>query len=184
MERVRIVLVEPQEPMNLGAVARAMRNFGLSRLYVVNPPPRVGPPWAKEAYWLAVHAEEVLEKAQVAGSLLEALRGAQLVVATTGRPREVYPAPVAPAWEVADRVAAFPGEVALVFGRETFGLTNEELELAHLIGYIPTAPEQPSLNLAQAVVVFAYELFKRQGKGVGLREGGEPAPVEALEALF
>ena len=184
VERVRIVLVEPQEPMNLGAVARAMRNFGLSRLYVVNPPPRVGPPWAKEAYWLAVHAEEVLEKAQVAGSLLEALRGAQLVVATTGRPREVYPAPVAPAWEVADRVAAFPGEVALVFGRETFGLTNEELELAHLIGYIPTAPEQPSLNLAQAVVVFAYELFKRQGKGVGLREGGEPAPVEALEAFF
>ena len=105
MERVRIVLVEPQEPMNLGAVARAMRNFGLSRLYVVNPPPRVGPPWAKEAYWLAVHAEEVLEKAQVAGSLLEALRGAQLVVATTGRPREVYPAPVAPA----SRTRAIPG---------------------------------------------------------------------------
>ncbi|GGM91507.1 tRNA (cytidine/uridine-2'-O-)-methyltransferase TrmJ [Thermus composti] len=183
LSRVRIVLVEPQEPMNLGAVARAMRNFGLSRLYVVNPPPRVGPPWAKEAYWLAVHAEEVLERAVAVSSLEEALKGVAFVVATTGRPREVYPAPVVPAWEVPGHVLRVKGEVALVFGRETFGLTNEELEPAHLIGTIPAAPEQPSLNLAQAVVVFAYELYK-EALRQEWRAGEDLAEVEALEGFF
>jgi tRNA/rRNA methyltransferase len=183
LSRVRVVLVEPQEPMNVGAVARAMRNFGLARLYLVNPAPRVGPPWASEAYWLAVHAEEILDRAVAVDSLMEALADVQLVVATTGRPRELYPAPVVPAWEVPARVLSVEGEVALVFGRETFGLTNEELALAHVIGTIPTAPEQPSLNLAQAVVVFAYELFKAVvGEGRFPRE--ELAQVAALEAFF
>jgi tRNA/rRNA methyltransferase len=183
LSRVRVVLVEPQEPMNVGAVARAMRNFGLARLYLVNPAPRVGPPWAREAYWLAVHAEEILDRAVSVDSLMEALADVQLVVATTGRPRELYPAPVVPAWEVPARVLSVEGEVALVFGRETFGLTNEELALAHVIGTIPTAPEQPSLNLAQAVVVFAYELFKAVvGEGRFPRE--ELAQVAALEAFF
>ncbi len=179
MAEVRIVLVEPQEPMNLGAVARAMRNFGLQELYVVNPGPRVGPPWAQEAYWLAVHAQEVLEGAEAVGSLEEALEGVHLVVATTGRPRELYPAPVRTPKEVAQILRRTRGKAALVFGRETFGLTNEELDLAHLIGSIPTAPEQPSLNLAQAVVVFAYELFVAQGS-----EEEEVAELRALEALF
>jgi tRNA/rRNA methyltransferase len=183
LSRVRVVLVEPQEPMNVGAVARAMRNFGLARLYLVNPAPRVGPPWAREAYWLAVHAEEILDRAVAVDSLMEALADVELVVATTGRPRELYPAPVVPAWEVPARVLSVEGEVALVFGRETFGLTNEELALAHVIGTIPTAPEQPSLNLAQAVVVFAYELFKVVvGEGRFPRE--ELAQVAALEAFF
>lgn len=183
LSRVRVVLVEPQEPMNVGAVARAMRNFGLARLYLVNPAPRVGPPWAREAYWLAVHAEEILDRAVAVDSLMEALADVRLVVATTGRPRELYPAPVVPAWEVPARVLSVEGEVALVFGRETFGLTNEELALAHVIGTIPTAPEQPSLNLAQAVVVFAYELFKAAvGEGRFPRE--ELAQVAALEAFF
>ncbi|ALJ91152.1 RNA methyltransferase [Thermus aquaticus] len=182
LSRVRVVLVEPQEPMNVGAVARAMRNFGLARLYLVNPAPRVGPPWAREAYWLAVHAEEILDRAVAVDSLMEALADVELVVATTGRPRKLYPAPVVPAWEVPARVLSVEGEVALVFGRETFGLTNEELALAHVIGTIPTAPEQPSLNLAQAVVVFAYELFKAVGEGRFPRE--ELAQVAALEAFF
>jgi tRNA/rRNA methyltransferase len=183
LSRVRVVLVEPQEPMNVGAVARAMRNFGLARLYLVNPAPRVGPPWAREAYWLAVHAEEILDRAVAVDSLMEALADVQLVVATTGRPRELYPAPVVPAWEVPARVLSVEGEVALVFGRETFGLTNEELALAHVIGTIPTAPEQPSLNLAQAVVVFAYELFKAV-VGEGRFPQEELAQVAALEAFF
>ncbi|WP_234553285.1 RNA methyltransferase [Thermus caliditerrae] len=183
LSRVRVVLVEPQEPMNVGAVARAMRNFGFSRLYLVNPAPRVGPPWAREAYWLAVHAEEVLDRAVAVSTLEDALAGVHLVVATTGRPRELYPAPVVPVWEVPRHVLPVRGEVALVFGRETFGLTNEELDLAHLVGTIPTAPEQPSLNLAQAVVVFAYELFKAASGGeVG--KGEALAEVGALEGFF
>ncbi len=179
---VRVILVEPQEPMNVGAVARAMRNFGLERLYLVNPHPRVGPPLAPEAYWLAVHAEEILDRAQILPSLREALEGVHLVVATTGRPREVYPAPLLSPWAVAQEVLKTPGEKALVFGRETFGLTNEELEYAHIIGVIPTAPEQPSLNLAQAVLVFAYELFK--ARSAPPKEEEALARVEALEAFF
>ncbi len=184
LERVRIVLVEPQEPMNVGAVARAMRNFGLSRLYLVNPGPRVGPPWAREAYWLAVHAEEVLDRAVAVESLREALEGVSFVVATTGRPRELYPAPVVTAKEVPVHVLSVEGEVALVFGRETFGLTNEELDLAHLIGTIPTAPEQPSLNLAQAVVVFAYELYQAWVQEGALAFKEELADLTALEGFF
>ncbi len=182
---VRIVLVEPQEPMNLGAVARAMRNFGLRELYVVNPSPRVGPPWAKEAYWLAVHAEEVLEGARPVASLEEALQGVGLVVATTGRPRELYPAPVVTPREVAALVAKRGGRVALVFGREASGLTNKELDLAHLVATIPTAPEQPSLNLAQAVVVFAYELFLALGApGFAFPQEEPLAEFGALEAFL
>lgn len=184
LERVRVVLVEPQEPMNVGAVARAMRNFGLSELYVVNPGPRVGPPWAREAYWVAVHAETLLDRAVPVANLREALQGVSLVVATTGRPRELYPAPVVPAWEVPRHVFSVEGKAALVFGRETFGLTNEELDLAHLIGTIPTAPEQPSLNLAQAVVVFAYELHKALIQGHFPQATETLAEVTALEGLF
>lgn len=184
LEKMRVVLVEPQEPMNVGAVARAMRNFGLSRLYLVNPGPRVGPPWAREAYWLAVHAEEVLDQAVAVASLREAIEDTHFVVATTGRARELYPAPVVTAREIPERVLSVEGEVALVFGRETFGLTNEELQFAHLIGTIPTAPEQPSLNLAQAVVVFAYELYQAWGQRGGLPGKEELAALGALEGFF
>ncbi|MER3536719.1 MAG: RNA methyltransferase [Thermus sp.] len=180
---VKVVLVEPEEPMNVGAVARAMKNFGLRVLALVNPGPRVGPPFPPEAFWLAVHAEDVLQGAVVYSSLMEAVAEARLVVATTGRPRELYPAPLRTPQEVAQEVLGVEGEVALVFGRERIGLTNEELDLAHLIGSIPAAPEQPSLNLAQAVVVFAYELFQAQTQKAPFPKE-ELASTAALEALF
>lgn len=179
---VKVVLVEPEEPMNVGAVARAMKNFGLWDLALVNPGPRVGPPFPKEAFWLAVHAGDVLQRAEVYAHLKEAVAEAELVVATTGRPREVYPAPVRTPKEVAQEVRKVKGGVALVFGRERIGLTNEELDLAHLIGYIPTAPEQPSLNLAQAVVIFTYELYQAAGAFPSPQE--ERASTAALEAFF
>ncbi len=180
---VKVVLVEPEEPMNVGAVARAMKNFGLRALALVNPGPRVGPPFPPEAFWLAVHAEDVLQGAVVYSSLREAVAEARLVVATTGRPRELYPAPLRTPKEVAQEVLGVEGEVALVFGRERIGLTNEELDLAHLIGSIPAAPEQPSLNLAQAVVVFAYELFQVQTQKAPFPKE-ELASTAALEAFF
>ncbi|MGQ9735654.1 MAG: RNA methyltransferase [Thermaceae bacterium] len=179
---VKVVLVGPEEPMNVGAVARAMKNFGLSELNLVQPGPRVGPPFPPEAFWLAVHAEDILQGAGVYSSLQEAVAKARLVVATTGRPRELYPAPLRTPREVAEEVLKVEGEVALVFGRERIGLTNEELDLAHLIGYIPTYPAQPSLNLAQAVVIFAYELFQARAHP---SLGGESlAETAALEAFF
>ncbi|MER3603439.1 MAG: RNA methyltransferase, partial [Thermus sp.] len=108
---VKVVLVEPEEPMNVGAVARAMKNFGLRVLALVNPGPRVGPPFPPEAFWLAVHAEDVLQGAVVYSSLMEAVAEARLVVATTGRPRELYPAPLRTPQEVAQEVLGVEGEV-------------------------------------------------------------------------
>lgn len=189
LENIRIILVGSQEPMNVGATARAMQNFGLSDLRLVDPEPRVvadlslgAHSWA---YRLAVHAEEILQRASIEQSLLEALAGVQLVIGTTVRKREIYTGPLVNAREMASAALqqAQTGKVAILFGREADGLKTEELDLSQLIVRIPTAPKQPSLNLAQAVVVLGYELFM-----AAQEPPAPPAPTqanrEALEALF
>jgi tRNA/rRNA methyltransferase len=191
LENIRVVLVGSQEPMNVGSVARAMQNFGLSDLRLVAPEPRVerdlglGPnSWA---YRLAVHAEEILERALVVRTPLEALGGVQFVVGTTVRKREIYTGPVVTAREMAPLALhqAQKGKVAILFGRETAGLTTDELDLSQLIVRIPTAPKQPSLNLAQAVMVLCYELFVAAQEPALPPQGGHSlASREALEALF
>lgn len=199
LENIRVVLVGSQEPMNVGSVARAMQNFGLSDLRLVAPEPQVerdlglGPnSWA---YRLAVHAEEILERATVVRTPLEALEGVQFVVGTTVRKREIYTGPVVTAREMAPLALhqAQKGKVAILFGRETAGLTTDELDLSQLIVRIPTAPKQPSLNLAQAVMVLSYELFvaaqepvpsPAHSQGRGAASGHSLASREALEALF
>ncbi|RDI96491.1 RNA methyltransferase [Meiothermus sp. QL-1] len=166
LRNIRVVLVGSQEPMNVGAVARAMQNFGLEDLWLVAPEPRVledleKPPKDSLAYRLAVHAEEVLAGLKVATRLPEAVAEARLVVGTTVREREIYTGPLVGPRPMAEAVArvAPQGVVALVFGRETSGLTKEEIDLSQLIVRIPTSPKQPSLNLAQAVLILCYEVF-------------------------
>lgn len=179
LENVRVVLVGPQEPMNVGAVARAMKNFGLSQLGLVMPEERVAQDLASRpnsnAYKLAVHAEDVLENLRVYQSLAEAVSGCVLVVGTTVRPRDLHTGPVVFPREAASQVVRFTqqGSVALVFGREMYGLSNEELDLSHLVVRIPTAPEQKSLNLAQAVLLCCYEIFLAA-------DGPAPPPEEAV----
>jgi tRNA/rRNA methyltransferase len=187
LERLRVVLVAPQEPGNVGAAARAMRNFGLSRLWLVNPLPRVLEDLRdphSQALRMAVHAEEILRGCTVVDTLDRALEGTALVVGTTGRPREIYPAPLCTPREAALSIAqvARRQEVALVFGRETFGLTNDELDASSLIVQIPTAPEQPSLNLAQAVLLLAYEVFL--ALAAPPRSQPARASYEAMKGLF
>lgn len=189
LENIRVVLVGSQEPMNVGSVARAMQNFGLSDLRLVAPEPRVrkdlGLGDNSWAYRLAVHAEDILAQATLTETLLGAVGDVQAVIGTTVRKRDIYTGPVVTAREMAPealRLAA-QGKVALVFGRETAGLTTDELDLSQLIVRIPTAPKQPSLNLAQAVMVLCYELF------IAAQSPSEPpAPAqasrEAMEALF
>jgi len=166
-----------------------MQNFGLADLRLVAPEPRVRKDlelgensWA---YRLAVHAEEILAQAQVSETLLEAVGDVQTVIGTTVRKRDIYTGPVVTAREMAPEALRLvgKGKVALVFGRETSGLTTDELDLSQLIVRIPTAPKQPSLNLAQAVMVLCYELF------MAAQEPSAPPPHsqasrEALEALF
>lgn len=190
LSNIRVVLVGSQEPMNVGAAARAMQNFGISDLWLVAPEPRVREdlalhPGGSMAYRLAVHAEEILDNLKVVQSLPEAVAEARLVVGTTVREREIYTGPVADPKRMAQRVAevAPQGKVALVFGRETAGLTTDELDLSQLIVRIPTSPKQPSLNLAQAVLLLCYEVYSAS------LNPPEPAPGKlpeqaALQMLF
>jgi tRNA (cytidine32/uridine32-2'-O)-methyltransferase len=152
---VRIVLVGTTHPGNIGAAARAMRTMGLDHLCLVSP--RDFP--SDEATARAAGAHDVLERAEVCATLDEALRGCRFVVGSSARVRALPWATLSPR-EAAPRLVAESrdGEVAVVFGRESSGLSNDELASCHALLHIPTDPEFSSLNLAMAVQVVSYEL--------------------------
>ena len=167
-EQIRIVLVETSHPGNIGAVARAMKNMGLEQLVLVSPRQFPHP----EAAARASGADDVLARASVVETLPEALAGCGFVAATTSRERDQY-FRVADVREAAGRLLSetVRGPVAVLFGSERAGLTNEQLEAAHLLVRIPASGTYPSLNLAMAVQIVAYELFRAGGVSV------EPAPA-------
>ena len=192
MARIRIVLVGTQHPGNIGSAARALKTMGLARLVLVDPEkfPHI------EANALAAGADDVLAAAPVHASLAEAIADCRLVLGCTARSRRVA-LPEQPPREAAVRALEKAGqgdEVALVFGRERTGLTNEELQLCHGAVHIPANPEYSSLNIAAAVQVLAYEL--RMAELATLREsiidpaeGTQradrlPAPHAAMEGFF
>ncbi|MBL7996613.1 RNA methyltransferase [bacterium] len=158
LQHIEIVLVEPQTPGNIGAAARAMKNFGLSRLKLINPCDYL----SKEARMMAVKAEDILEKAAIYTSLSESIQSAHLTIATTVRIRETHFPTFTPS-ETAQQISQFAQNksVALVFGREDNGLTTDEIHACRIISTIPTHPVQPSVNLAQSVMIYAYEIFKQ-----------------------
>jgi TrmH family RNA methyltransferase len=151
-----IVLVRPREEGNVGAVARAMANFGLERLILVEP----ATPLRSTARAFAVHAGEILDRAERAPDLRSALAGFGRIVATTAARDRPWPSALVTPKRLAEELAADPDgtAAAIVFGTEPSGLTNVELALASLLVRVPTAPAQPTLNLSQAVVIVAYEL--------------------------
>jgi tRNA/rRNA methyltransferase len=164
------VLVEPAGALNVGSIARVMKNMGLHRLILVNPQcDRL----SDEARQMAVHAIDVLEAAEEVPTLLDALHDCQRTVATTGRnqttlnitlehPRSALPwllDPVLDPVRYPSNPSAAIGEAALIFGREDRGLSNEELNYAQRHIFIPTSPVYPSMNLAQAVAICCYELY-------------------------
>lgn len=153
--RIRIVLVGTQHPGNIGAAARALKTMGMSRLVLVAPEQFP----ADEAFRRAAGADDVLAEAVVVATLAEAVSDCRFVLGCTARSRRVALEELAPR-DAASRVAALAAadEVALVFGRERTGLSNEELQLCHASVHIPANPEYSSLNLAAAVQVLAYEL--------------------------
>lgn len=155
LNRIRVVLSRPGIPGNIGAAARAIKTMGFSRLYLVNPKHYPHP----EAESRASGATDVLASAVVCDSLEEALSGVSMAAAFTARRRELA-LPMQWSREAAGTLAAesASGEVALVFGNETFGLSNEELALCHLPVMIPANPEYSSLNLGAAVQVMCYEM--------------------------
>jgi TrmH family RNA methyltransferase len=169
LDSIRIVLVETSHPGNIGAAARAMKTMGLSRLALVAPKYHTHP----EATALASNAPDVLEQAQVYPTLQAAVADCTLVMATSARPRHHNWQVVTPRECAAEMQKLPSGETAaLVFGREKFGLTNDELGLCHRLVQIPANPEYSVLNLAAAVQLLAYELR------LALQS---PAPSEPLE---
>jgi TrmH family RNA methyltransferase len=172
LRQLHVVLVHPRDPLNLGAVARAMKNCELTRLTLVAP----SEPDLVTARRVAVHAEELLAAPRRVTTLSEAVAGSVWVVGTTSR--TLAGRPVLSPREVARQallVARGGGEVALVFGGEQSGLSNEDLTRCHALSSIPSGREQPSFNLAQAVMLYAYELL------VAARDADETAPVAQLE---
>jgi tRNA/rRNA methyltransferase len=181
-----VILVEPQLGENIGAAARAMANFGLSRLRLVKPRQAWPNP---QAHKMASGADRVLDEAQLYDSLEAAIADCTLVLATTARAHDqakpVIDAPQA-ALQVATRVDA--GEnVAILFGRERIGLENHEVALADCTVTLPVNPAFASLNLAQAVVIVAYEWFKLATAGAlpfTTPERSQPATKQQLLTFF
>jgi tRNA/rRNA methyltransferase len=181
-----VVLVEPQLGENIGAAARAMANFGLSKLRLVKPLQG----WPNErAKVMAPGADRVLDGAIVYDSFAEALADCTCVLATTARNHD-QAKPVLSAADAAQMLAPKVGggeTVALVFGRERIGLENHEVARADAIVTLPVNPAFASLNLAQAVVVVAYEWFKLASGGqlpFSAPDRSPPAPKQQLDAFF
>ncbi|MGO9804068.1 MAG: RNA methyltransferase [Steroidobacteraceae bacterium] len=176
---IRIVLVAPSHPGNIGAAARAMKNMALTSLVLVRPKQFPHP----EATARAAGADDVLARARVVDSLAQALEGCGYIAATTARERDQY-------FRVADVRAAAAGILeharrspsAVVFGAERTGLTNEELDTAHVLLRIPASDAYPSLNVAMAVQLVAYELYRARGAGA-TADGSVGAPLATTQEM-
>ena len=183
LQNIRVVLVNTSHPGNIGGAARAMKNMGLSRLVLVDPEEFPSP----KALARASGANDLLDNAQVVSTLEEALVGCSLVLGTSARDRRI-PWPLLDPRECASKSleqVALGGEVALVFGREYAGLTNEELQRCQFHVHIPSDPEFGSLNLAQAVILLAYEWSRRSSLAQPpAKELEAPAPHAELEVLI
>ena len=176
-----IVLVRPQLGQNIGKAARAMLNFGLTEMRLVNP--RDGWP-NPDAGPAASGADIVLEQAEVFDTVQAAIADCSTVYATTVRRRDLV-MPVLTPESMADRIAATAERTAILFGAERSGLETEEVALANAIVTVPINPEFASLNLAQAVILLAYEWSKRSALAVPpAKELEPPAPHSEIEGMI
>jgi tRNA/rRNA methyltransferase len=178
-----VILVRPQMGENIGAVARAMTNFGLSELRLVAP--RDGWP-NRKAMEMAAGAAHIIEGVRVFASFAEALSDVQHVYATTARPRDMEKLVMEPAEAMGQLTEQQRGgwRCALVYGPERTGLENEEVAMCNTLITIPTSPENSSLNLAQASVIIGYEWWRRQGLPTPAKALPEVAPREDWNGFF
>ncbi len=183
---IRFVLVDTSHPGNIGAVARAMKNMGLSDLALVNPRQFPDP----EATARASGADDVLARARVVPTLAEAIADCSLVLATTARTREQYFRVIEPREASARIIAearAGAGAVAVVFGTERYGLSNEHLLAAHALLRIPANPDYESLNIAMAAQLIAYEIrmaWHTPGSGTQAQREAPLATPKQMEMFF
>ncbi|MDI9529619.1 MAG: RNA methyltransferase [Candidatus Cloacimonadota bacterium] len=161
---IHVILVEPIYEGNVGAVARIMNNFGFTSLRIVGSVPK------KNDFYLAMHSEHILEEAQVFDSLKDASADLDRLIAFSRRVGRYKPVDLNPP-QMADYCAKIPKlEIGLVFGRETFGLTDEEADLCPLRCHIPANPAFPSINLAQAVTIALWQIHSLPLQGAKPRQ--------------
>lgn len=175
---MRIILVRSQEPGNIGSAARVMKNFGLSELYLVDPQCEL----EKPAFYMATHAKDLVESAVIVKTVAEAIADRTFVLATTARVRSSGAYDI---YTPRDAAKAFSREgLAVLFGPETSGLSNEDLDYCQAYIRIPTS-EHSSMNLAQAVNLIAYEFFTTQVAAGETSLTTDPAASrEDLEKLY
>ena len=182
MWNVRIVLVEPAGALNLGSVARVMKNMGLSQLWLVNPH---CDRYSEEATNMAVHGQEILINAQIVEILPQALGDCQKVIGTAGRIDAGELALISPDLGLSWLVEHEKFTSAIVFGTEDRGLSNAELQYCQKVINIPTDPAYSSLNLAQAVAICCYHLqllWQKQSDQTSDRPSSQSAPDSLLTA--
>ncbi|TAE56531.1 MAG: RNA methyltransferase [Nostocales cyanobacterium] len=182
LSAIKIILVEPAGELNVGSIARVMKNFGLADLILVNPQCHH---LSLDALKMAVHAKEILENAIIVDTLPKALTGCTKAIATIGRdydgelpvenPRQIFP------W----LLATSETQVGLIFGREDRGLTNQEINYAQKLLFIPTNHEYSSLNLATAVSICCYEISQIQEKFTHQEIiTTDSAPIDIIEPYY
>lgn len=186
MNHVRIVLLHTSHPGNIGAAARAMKVMGMDRLVLVNPQ---CDPFDGKAKALATHAADIWQQLDVVDRLDQAITGCHLVIGTTARKR-VLACEALPVRQLAEQVMSeTEQEIAVIFGSEKDGMSNEELNYCHYQARIPTAERFSSLNLAQAVQIVCYELSLAHQQPVvdsasRVRANSQLATAEQLDGLY
>ncbi len=176
LEQVKIILVEPSHPGNIGGAARAMKTMGIERLTIVNPRRFPDP----QADWRAAGATDVLDASEVVTTLDEAISDCRYLVGTSARARSI-PWPVIRSRELGENLSIQPAgsQIGILFGREDSGLTNDELHKCQCHLQIPSSSTYGSLNLAMAVQVVCYEIFQHcRSKDQGIATTGEVKQTE------
>ncbi len=182
LDYIRVVLIQPTHPGNIGATARVMANMGLSQLVLVDPVDFPSP----IASARAAGADAVLDNARVVKDLDQAIADCTLVIGTTARSRSIQWPEKSPAEAAKAQLAGRHQRVAYLFGRESSGMTNQELERCHFLIRIPVEESFSSLNLASAVTVILYEIRKHVSESVPSAETGvdKLATAEEMRGFF
>lgn len=180
LANISILLLEPQSPGNIGSVARVMKNMGLTSLYLINPQTEIG----AESFQLACGADDILDAARRTETLPETLQPFSLCVGTTSRIVDTFPQVLTP-HQLATQIAEFSaeGRIALLFGPERTGLTNEHVKHCQWLVTIPSNPAFESMNLSHAVAILAYELSSRQPQTTLGREI-QSARLSQIESFY
>jgi tRNA (cytidine32/uridine32-2'-O)-methyltransferase len=188
MENIRFVLVRPRSPGNVGSAARALKNFGFGNLYIVDPrlhknKDEIGeePFFEKESRKMAWNAEDLLKKARVVNSLEEAITDCELVIGTAPAPPQNFK--VLTPEEGAKMIAGAKGKTAVLFGTESYGLTQKQISKCNAVIKIPTHEDYKDLNLSQSLVLIAYLIFRETKAAVKTEDKEERIPQFMSEAL-